>query len=334
VVKIIFSEMICFSYLCIFKAHLGVCLSNTRVLTIAICTFQRPDSLRSCLIAVMEQVLDSHSDLRCHVLVIDNDKAESARQCVEEVRESKDRIHVRYVVEESAGVGHARNRAIQETPSGSWLLFFDDDQIPDAGWYDAFDSVIRGDGTKAFSGPVIPTLTNVKVPLWASNLWAWGADRAGKKDGEIMRSSGFGNFLASPLLVQSQAFLVPKTFLGTSGEDTAVTVKLSQDKVPIRFLSAARAFEPVSLNRLTIAWVISRKMAEGKIWARVAKQYPDLAHRLPANIAMQLLKSFVVLVSFRKAPVSKRLVMSAAYLSKCVGLTLGIASPNGFRKSR
>ena len=112
-----------------------------------------------------------------------------------------------------------------------------------------------------------------------------------------------------------------------------MTVKLSQDSVPIRFLSAAKAFEPVSVERLTLRWVLSRKLAEGQIWARVAKQYPELAYRLPGNIAMQVLKSFLILVSLRKEPVSKRLAMSAAYLSKGVGLTTGIISPNRFRRS-
>ncbi len=44
---------------------------------------------------------------------------------------------VRYVHEPSTGVVHARNRGVREA-GGEYLIFLDDDEVPAAGWLNAF----------------------------------------------------------------------------------------------------------------------------------------------------------------------------------------------------
>ena len=96
-------------------------------LTIAICTRERPESLRSCLERMRLGVANRHE-----VLVVDNAPvSDQTERVVEEF--AQDGMRIRRVVEPTPGLSRARNRAIREATT-EFVAYTDDDCRPDIEW--------------------------------------------------------------------------------------------------------------------------------------------------------------------------------------------------------
>lgn len=93
----------------------------SNVISIAICTFNRADQLRTTLMSLLESKATlSESD---EVLIIDNNSNDSTKSVVEEFSKS---LPIRYFLECEQGLSSARNRAIKEFKNDV-IVFFDDD---------------------------------------------------------------------------------------------------------------------------------------------------------------------------------------------------------------
>lgn len=118
----------------------------TPLVTVAVCTRDRPDDLARCLDALCQ--LDyPHLDR----LVVDNAPTSMA------TADTVDRFpQVRYVREPRAGLDWARNRAILEC-RGEVLAFTDDDVVVDRGWVAALASAFA-------AAPDVMAVTGLVVP--------------------------------------------------------------------------------------------------------------------------------------------------------------------------
>ena len=84
------------------------------ILSIAICTYNRPELLEICLSSVVQLIQDG-----IEIVVIDNG--------TEKVKKVVDKFpDVNYVIESNTGLSFARNKAI-EVAKGDWILYLDDD---------------------------------------------------------------------------------------------------------------------------------------------------------------------------------------------------------------
>lgn len=114
--------------------------------TIAVCTRDRPEKLKSCLDGIMELPDDGQE-----ILVVDNHPStDETRQLV------ADYPGIRYLLEDKTGVSSARNRALLEA-EGEIVVFTDDDAIPHKGW-------LRGI-VPNFSDPEVLCVTGLTMPL-------------------------------------------------------------------------------------------------------------------------------------------------------------------------
>ena len=117
------------------------------LVTVAVCTRNRPDDLRQCLAALQELQYT-----RVDLLVVDN--APSDDRTEQLVR--REFPAVRYVREDRPGLDWARNRAIAEC-RGDILAYTDDDVIVDARWVSALVDTFAADSqVMAVTGLVIP----------------------------------------------------------------------------------------------------------------------------------------------------------------------------------
>jgi GT2 family glycosyltransferase len=99
-------------------------------ITIAVCTYNRSAMLRDALRSLYE--LRTACEFTYEVLVVDNNSSDDTPAVIDQAaRES--RAILRGVHETKPGVAAARNRGVREA-RGSWIAFFDDDQIADADW--------------------------------------------------------------------------------------------------------------------------------------------------------------------------------------------------------
>ncbi len=117
------------------------------VVTVAVCTRDRPDDLARCLDA-----LGRLRYPRLDLLVVDNAPASDATE--RQVRETYPAV--RYVREPRPGLDWARNRAIREA-RGEIVAYTDDDVIVDPGWVSALVRPFAADpAVMAVTGLVVP----------------------------------------------------------------------------------------------------------------------------------------------------------------------------------
>jgi GT2 family glycosyltransferase len=102
----------------------------TPEITIVVCTFNRAAMLRDALRSLYD--LHTGGEFSYEVLVVDNNSSDDTPASIEQAaRES--RAKLRGIRETKPGVAAARNRGVREA-QGTWIAFFDDDQIADRHW--------------------------------------------------------------------------------------------------------------------------------------------------------------------------------------------------------
>ncbi|MDQ4142412.1 MAG: glycosyltransferase [Actinomycetota bacterium] len=118
-------------------------------LTVAICTRDRPELLRTCLTSLLR--LRVQGPRRFEVLVIDN--ASSTRDTFDVAASMDD---VRYILEPRPGLDFARNRALREVRT-EMIAFIDDDAVLDRGWLSGLEAAWAHDPQAvAITGQVLP----------------------------------------------------------------------------------------------------------------------------------------------------------------------------------
>jgi GT2 family glycosyltransferase len=123
------------------------------LLTVAICTKDRPENLARCLESLVKlQTPHEAEGSPCfEILVIDN--APSDEQTKELVASLST---VRYVREPKPGLDFARNRGLEEA-TGDLLAFLDDDVVVDRQWLDGLmEAWAENPDAAAFTGLVLP----------------------------------------------------------------------------------------------------------------------------------------------------------------------------------
>jgi O-antigen biosynthesis protein len=115
------------------------------LVTVAVCTRDRPKSLKRCLESLVK--LDYQ---HFEILVIDN-----ASNSPETAQVVAGFPKARYVFEPRAGLSWARNRAIREA-TGTIIAFTDDDIVADPSWLAALVKAFNTDGAACVTGNVKP----------------------------------------------------------------------------------------------------------------------------------------------------------------------------------
>jgi glycosyltransferase involved in cell wall biosynthesis len=132
-------------------------------LTVAICTYNRADSLADTLehLCALKDVEGPGWEL----LLIDNNCRDHTAQVAAAFRE---RLPMRYMVEENQGLSHGRNRALREA-KGDLLIFTDDDVQPEPGWLAAYWRAARRFPEADYFGGRI-------APYWPAGKPGWVRD--------------------------------------------------------------------------------------------------------------------------------------------------------------
>ncbi len=133
-------------------------------LTVAICTYNRADSLADTLAHLCELI--GSAQLDWELFLIDNNCRDHTRQVAERFAE---RLPLRYLLEPQQGLSHGRNRALQEA-QGELLVYTDDDIRPAAGWLSAYAAARHAHPeAEYFGGPIVPWWPQGK-PGWVRDI--------------------------------------------------------------------------------------------------------------------------------------------------------------------
>ncbi|MET3143559.1 UNVERIFIED_ORG: glycosyltransferase involved in cell wall biosynthesis [Arthrobacter sp. UYEF2] len=255
---------------------------------VCVCTYKRPGLLTLLLPKLAEQIRALPS-WNIRVVIVDNDERRSAESVVNEFAQEYDDIPVQYISEPAPGVGNARNAGFRAVRAREALVFFDDDQQPSPNWLAELLGGQKSFPSAILVGPVVPLLPK-ESPEWALGAWAWG--RRELPDGLSRKQAGFGNILIPPNVSASGLCHVPTEFLRGMGEDTLVTTTLTNAGFLIRQVAAAKAYEPVTSERLSVEWVSERARISGETWVRVVRASGGSS----AKLAFSMLKILISLV--------------------------------------
>ena len=130
------------------------------LITVAICTRNRAALLEKTIRSVLAQPGDN-----TEILIVDNGSTDNTTELV--TRLAATDLRVKIVHEPQMGLSFARNRALREA-KGDWVVFLDDDAIPEPGWlaaYRRFLSTPPNTRVVAVGSTVIPRY-KTPPPAW------------------------------------------------------------------------------------------------------------------------------------------------------------------------
>ncbi|HEU5406801.1 MAG TPA: glycosyltransferase family 2 protein [Nitrospira sp.] len=128
---------------------------------VCICTFKRQALLKRLLEALKEQ--DTSHRFSFSILVVDNDRSESARSIVENFMNAS-MLPITYVVEPRQNIALARNKAVEHA-SGDFVAFIDDDEFPIKRWLRTLYETCLKFKVDGVLGPVKPHFDEAP-PTW------------------------------------------------------------------------------------------------------------------------------------------------------------------------
>lgn len=271
---------------------------------LSIATYRRPDGLRRLLDSLLTAIDDSAT-----VVVTDNDPETSARGVVE-----RHPLATTYVVEAEPGIASARNRGLDFfTDDFDAIVFLDDDEWVDPGWYTALREYFRDSGADVVQGPVI-TVLPPNAPSWV--LRGGFYQRKARRTGDALLSAATNNTaLRRSAWLNSGSPRFDPAFSSTGGSDWDLFWGLRRNGATIRFCAEAVVSEDVPADRLTFNWIKRRLTRNGIVEARVAQKHgeplaPFLAKALAIGVvgAAQLVAGLLTGRGLQSRALSRTLI--------------------------
>ena len=231
-------------------------------ITICICTFKRALMLRDLLLSLNGQ---RSGEYTFDVNVVDNDRFQSARQVVENV---KNRLEygVRYFCETEKNIAKARNKAVFNA-RGEYIVFIDDDEFPERGWLNFLVDTCRKQKVHGVLGPVLPCYDS-SAPLWLKKSGL--CDRKRFKTGTVLKNPALmrtGNVLLRRDIF-SQTLLFNERFGLSGGEDSDFFKEALCQGYSFVWCDEAPVYEHVPPERCTGSYHLKRALLRGAVNAR------------------------------------------------------------------
>jgi succinoglycan biosynthesis protein ExoM len=234
-------------------------MSHLHHICVCICTYHRPLLLGQLLSKLQNQETLGFFDYS--IVVVDNDKLQSARQTVESFARQS-RIPLSYYVEPEQNIALARNMAVSHA-TGDFVAFIDDDENPIDEWllrmYQAL-SKYKADGV---FGPVIPRFV-VMPPHWMSRAELFERPSYAKTGTAInWKQTGMGNVLVRRHVLDEVEGPFLREF-GSGGEDVDFFRRaMGLGKVFV-WCGEATVYEIVPPERTRLSFQLRRALLRGK----------------------------------------------------------------------
>lgn len=249
------------------KKHISVC----------ICTYKRPQLLAQLLSKLKNQKTGGLFEYS--IVVVDNDKLETARQIVES-HSSRSQVSIGYYVEPEQNIALARNMAVQHA-RGDFIAFIDDDESPIAEWLFRLHAALQSHNVDGVLGPVKP-LFAVPPPSWMIEAHIF--ERPGyQQNGVVLdwKQTGTGNMLARRDTLNQISGPFRREF-GSGGEDQDFFRRAIEAGKVFFWCQDAIVYETVPVERTRLSFQLRRALLRGKV------SLTD-----PSNRVCEVLKSLV-----------------------------------------
>lgn len=234
------------------RTHISVC----------VCTFKRPEMLAELLSGLMRQKTDGQ--FTTSIVVVDNDRSESARPIVERFQREQI-IPVEYFVEREQSIALARNRTVANA-KGELLAFIDDDEVPNDDWLLTLYKALEKYHVDGVLGPVPPRFA-VPPADWIIKAGVFERPNSQKYvTGKPLEATQTGTGNA---LIRRSAFEAVETpfrpQFGSGGEDIDFFRRaIAKGKIFV-WCDEAVAYETVPQERTRVKVQMKRALLRGKV---------------------------------------------------------------------
>ena len=123
---------------------------QTRI-SIVVCTFNRQEMLRGALGSLTN--LRTEPEFDYEVVVVDDGSTDETARVVHSVMDTSV-VEIRYIRQENRGIAGARNTGVFHA-RGSWVAFFDDDELADPDWLVHLLAAAKSSGADCVGGPAL-----------------------------------------------------------------------------------------------------------------------------------------------------------------------------------
>jgi succinoglycan biosynthesis protein ExoM len=236
--------------------------------TVCICTYKRPELLR-CLLTKLEKQ-QTGGLFSIAVVIVDNDKLQSAYQTVSEYA-IQSQISINYFVEPEQNIAMARNKTI-ENAKGDYVGFIDDDEFPENQWLLNLYKAIQHYKADGILGPVLPYF-EISPPSWV--LKGKFFERPTPATGRVLdwQNTRTGNaLLKKDLFIKNNMWFDPSYSSG--GEDRDFFRRMIAKGHTFIWYNEAPVFETVPPHRWDKKILIKRALLRGKMALNSVKSKP------------------------------------------------------------
>lgn len=264
--------------------------------SIIICTRNRAESLKQTLYSVLQQQYD---DDKAEVIVVDNGSTDQTQRIVESFVSATPYYPVRYVLESTLGLSHARNCGMKQA-RGEIVIFLDDDALPrKTNWVQRLVSAYNDPRVSAAGGDLEPIWPDGMRPVWVHDLllyslgltqfdhaeitethyplYPWGANLSYRKE-RIQRLGGF-----APQLGRMGDTLL-------SGEETELCLRLEKAGEKIVYVPDAVVDHVIAPGRVTIESFKHHAACQGISEARI-----EVAHLTRVRRSLEVIRRLAML---------------------------------------
>ena len=297
-------------------------------ITVCICTYKRSEMLRQLLLKLEDQ--KTGALFKYSIVIVDNDRLESARQIVEfSSREMQ--TSVSYFVEPEQNIALARNKAI-ENAKGDFIAFIDDDEFPQEDWLLNLYRAIRKFCTDGVLGPVMPFFEK-DPPQWIIN--GKFCHRETFATGTIFKNANntrTGNVLFDKKIFADRENVFNPIFGKTGGEDCDFFRRTIKKGFVFAWCNEAVVYEIVSGQRMNRAYFIKRALVQGIAFSNSTKLSFRSFDGFKSIIAITIYTLMLpVLILIRHDLFMKYLIKDCDHLGKLLSLCgLKIVKERGF----
>lgn len=195
------------------------------------------------------------------IIIVDNDRSESARQVVESYAEQS-KINIGYYVEPEQNIALARNKAI-ENAKGDFIGLIDDDEFPEEKWILNLYKAVSHYKSDGILGPVVPRFEK-EPPRWVFKGHFF--DRPTHPTGHILdwKNTRTGNAVLGRSLFKGDREWFDPAF-GSGGEDRDFFRRKIEEGRVFVWCNEATVFETVPPERWTRRVLLKRALLRGKM---------------------------------------------------------------------
>ncbi len=239
---------------------LKVTKPELKYIIIACCTYKRM-SLDKTISSLLN--LTFPRDIKIEILIVDNDKNQTAKAIVEKFQKFSN-IKIHYTVESKLGFANVRNAALNSAVklNASHLLFIDDDEIAAEDWLINHIEFYRSnEAICVSSGPTYKKFTKTYPKYITNNNWF--KRRSTKKLGQQRKCCATGNVLFPLNIVTEHGIYFSEDFNFLGSEDVDFFTRVNKSGFTIGWNSSAVNYELIDDDRANLRWLFDRCFNDG-----------------------------------------------------------------------